>query len=458
MSKLSLKVFRGRIVHCLEVKSVTVVEDGLIGINSNGQILFVDEGAKKDALMKQFGFEERDIHHLETSQFLMPGLVDTHIHAPQYKFTGTGYDLQLLDWLDKYTFPTEAKFSDVQLASEVYQSVVKRTINNGTTTASYFATIHVESAIELCKIIAQCGQRALVGKVNMDRESPDNYIETTSSSIVDTKKFIEFVEGMKNPLVEAVITPRFLPTCTDELLKQLAELAKKKGLKIQSHLCEQLGEVGYTMNFYPSDQYPSHQNCTQVFDKMGLLNEKTYMAHCIHLKEEELKLMEERKVGIAHCPNSNFCLKSGLMDARDRLGRDLKIGLGTDVSGGFSSSMLDAIRHALQASRALHIKFEKEGKEYEQLTLDEALYMATIGGAKVLNLQDKIGNFEVGKEFDALLIDTAAHVSDSKKLPVFDVFPSDTFEDILSKFVYLGDDRNIIKVFVAGQEIKPARK
>jgi guanine deaminase len=454
---MMVSVFRGRLVHSVkrdEKATTEIFPDAIIAFDPNdGKIVFVEPDASNiNQLQQKYGFDTNLIHQLTPSQFLIPGFVDTHIHAPQYSFTGTSYDLQLRDWLQKYTFPTEAKFSDVTMARNVYDCVVKRTLNNGTTTASYFATIHLESTKELCKIIAKNKQRALVGKVNMDMKSPENYIETTEESIRYTSEFIEFVEDMKNPLICPVITPRSAPICSKELMEQLARLAASKNLHIQSHLCEQPGEIPYTLSCHPG-----HNNCLEIFDKVGLLNEKTYMAHCIHTNEEETKMLTKKKIGVAHCPISNFCLKSGFMNAREKLSKGIKIGLGTDVSGGYSSSIMEVMRGAMQTSNALYIKAEEESQKsgndstYIPLTLDEVFYMATMGGAEVLNMDNIIGNFQVGKQFDALLID--ANAMGFNSMPVFDTFPSDTFEDIFSKFIYLGDDRNIAKVFVAGQEV-----
>jgi len=402
--------------------------------------MFVEPSSKLDELASKFGFDKSSVHALTKSQFLMPGLVDTHIHAPQYMNSGTGYDRQLLDWLDKYTYPTETRFKDAAVAKQVYPLVVKRTLRHGTTTACYFATIHLEATKELCQVISDVGQRALVGKVNMDQQCPDTYCEDTQQSLQDTRSFIKFVNAMKNPLVQPIITPRFAPTCSPQLLKGLGQLALDTGVNIQSHICEQKDEVEYTLGLFPD-----HEHCASIFDKNDLLTEKTVMAHCIHLEDSELELFKSKGVGISHCPNSNFCLRSGILDVRRLLGMGMKIGMGTDVSGGYSPSMFDAIRSAVHASKALG--FNRTGG-YEALSHHEALYMATVGGAKVLALEDQIGNFEVGKQFDALLVDTKAPTP-----PVFDIFDQDELDDVIMKFLYLGDDRNILKRFVAGREI-----
>lgn len=439
-----MRVLRGRLVHCKVPEKVEILEDHLIGFEEteNGKIHFIERATHLNEVAQQYGFDVSSVETLTQNQFLLPGLVDTHIHAPQYVNSGVGYDRQLLDWLDTYTFPTEASFSDVQVAKDIYPKVVRRTLEHGTTTACYFATIHLEASKELCKVVAEYGQRAFVGKVNMDQQSPDFYKEDTQQSLEDTRSFVEFVRGMNNPLVNPIITPRFAPTCSQALLEGLGAIAKEMDVHVQSHICEQKPEVKFTLELFPD-----HEHCAAIFERAGLLTNKTVMAHCIYLEENELKLFQERKVGIAHCPSSNFCIRSGILDTRRMLDMGMKIGLGTDVSGGYSPSVFSAIQTSIDASKALG--FSKPD-DYKTLDHHEALYMATLGGARVLCLDDKIGNFEVGKEFDALLVDVEAP---SSTHPVFDVFHKDTFDDILMKFLYLGDDRNILKRFVAGREI-----
>ncbi|KAM9508878.1 guanine deaminase isoform 4-T4 [Guaruba guarouba] len=302
-------------------------------------------------------------------EFFMPGMVDTHIHAPQYSFAGTRVDLPLLQWLTTYTFPTEAKYKDSDFAEEVYTRVVRRTLKNGTTTACYFATIHTDTSLLLAEIIDKFGQRAFVGKVCMDmNDSVPQYKETTEDSVQETERFVQ-----------------------------------------------------------------------------ELLEKKTVMAHACYLSEEELKLFSLRGAAISHCPNSNFSLRSGVLNVQKVLKNNVKLGLGTDIAGGYSASMLDAIRKAMMASNGLQVnKVNETG-----LTLEEAFQLATLGGSQALGLDDVIGNFEVGKEFDALLINTKA--SDSP----FDLFSADNFEDTLQKFLYLGDDRNISEVYVAGKQVVP---
>lgn len=430
-------VFCGTLVHSTSETMMDVCHDGIMGVDNDGKIAFIDNATNIDKLAQKYGFECKNVIYLKpVRQFLIPGFIDTHIHAPQYVFTGTGYDLPLLQWLGKYTFPAESKFGSPEFAEHAYRKVVARLLKNGTTTASYFATIHYEATQILCNVVAEFGQRGYIGKVSMDQNSPDYYIETTKQAIEDAERFVKHVLELQNPMITPVVTPRFVISCTSELMKQLGHVSEKYNVPIQTHINETKNEIILVKNSFPDDSY------TAVYDKHNLLNSKTYMAHCCHSSEEELHLMLERSSAVAHCPTSNFNIRSGIADIRGMLDKKIKVGLGTDVSGGESPSMLVAIRDCVKASNVLSLG---RSKEYQPLSLKDAFFLATLGGSQVLGLDGKIGNFEVGKDFDALLIDAEAQNSP------FDCFEADDTEDVVQKFLMLGDDRNIQKVFVAGR-------
>ncbi|KAM9642706.1 guanine deaminase isoform 1-T1 [Trichechus inunguis] len=379
------------------------------------------------------------------SEFFMPGLVDTHIHAPQYSFAGSNLDLPLLEWLTKYTFPTEHKFQNIDFAEEVYTRVVRRTLKNGTTTACYFGTIHTDSSLLLAEITDKFGQRAFVGKVCMDlNDSVPEYKETTEESIRETNRFVSKMLQRNYLRVKPIVMPRFSLSCSESLMSELGNIAKTHDLHIQSHISENPDEVEAVKNLYPN-----YKNYTDVYDKNNLLTNKTVMAHGCYLSAEELNVFSERGASISHCPNSNLSLSSGFLNVQEVLKHDVKLGLGTDVAGGYSSSMLDAIRRAVMVSSVLLINKVNE----KSLTLKEVFRLATLGGSQALGLDSEIGNFEVGKEFDALLINPKA--SDS---PI-DLFHGDIAggisEAVIQKFLYLGDDRNIEEVYVAGKQVVP---
>ncbi|KAG0367985.1 hypothetical protein BGZ54_002883 [Gamsiella multidivaricata] len=435
------KVFYGALIHSLSIKEIEYIKQGLLFIDNQGKIAKLVKDVSQDKVEAALeGVDREKVVHLTEDQFIIPGFVDTHIHAPQYTFCGNGHDLPLLEWLDTYTFPRESKFADKDYARKLYTKSVARSLRNGTTSACWFATIHLEACKELVSIIQEQGQRAYVGKVNMNQNSPDFLVETTESSVRDTRAFIEYVKDVNaqldhKPLVTPIITPRFAISCTSDLLTELGKLAKEYDLPIQSHLCENLNEIGFTMSLFPNSV-----NYTSVYADHGLLNDRTIMAHCVHMKDEELDLMKEKNAGISHCANSNLNLKSGLADVRKMLNKDIKVGLGTDVAGGYSPSILEALR----ASRSVSVARDAE----TTLVVAELFYLATMGGARVMELQDTIGNFEVGKEFDAILVNTSVENS-----PV-DVFDHDCIETQFEKYLFVGDDRNNEKIFVQGKEVR----
>lgn len=454
----------GAIFHTLSFHEFIHHKTAAIGVDDSGKISFLHDLKDISTTDAEIWINQRYLVDrlilLPSSQFLVPGFVDTHIHAPQYTFTGTGYDMTLLKWLEKYTFPREAEFKSEVIAQENYTKVVRKSMQCGTTTACYFATTHLESSMVLARIIDQLGQRAYVGKVNMDRNSPIFYTETTQESIEATLKFVSAVQNLKSQLITPVLTPRFVPSCTPELMTRLGEISKTMQLPIQSHLSETPSELDWV-----KELHPDQSSYSAVYDHFGLLSSATIMAHCVHLSETERNLLKERNVGIAHCPSSNFCLNSGVMNLR-RLVQEghTKIGLGTDVAGGYSPSIMDSIRQAIIASKVIHTTSRdspNSDKIYEPITATEGFYLATLGGARCLGLDRQTGNFVPGKDLDALIVNMT--ISSGKNLirdgdtyqksNNIDIFAHDNQLTMFEKFIYLGDDRNIESVFVAGSQV-----
>lgn len=429
----------GPVVHSEDITKLTVFDYGLIAV-VNGMIAAVEETPINLARIKQeLSISDDFVYHLEEGEFVMPGFIDTHIHAPQYPNAGVGYDKQLLDWLTAYTIPLEKKFLDLNFAAKVYEAIVKKTLANGTTTAVYFATIHFGSTVLLADIVAAQGQRAFIGKVNMNYNTPEGYGETTEDSYQMTEDFIMRLQELQNNLVRPIITPRFALSCDMTLMTMLGELASRCNVHIQTHISENPGEVAAV-----EELYPDCRNYADVYDRANLLTDKTVLAHGVYLRDEELEVLAARGSSVSHCPNSNTSLRSGLCDVRRLLDAGIKVGLGTDVSGGFSPSILGAIRNALDVS--IHISFGK-GEDYVPLTFHEAFYLATLGGATAVALDDEVGNFKVGKYFDALIVNM------KNPGPVDVLLPYD-IETLVQKFLYTGDDRNIRKVYVAGRQVK----
>lgn len=445
------------------------------------------------------------------------------LDAVQYQNIGIGQQYELLDWLEQVTFPEEIRFQDDVYAQRMFEKVVDRLIRMGTTTCCYYSSIHLRAAKVLAKICHRAGQRAFIGKCNMDRNySVDQYKESSAEqSISDTVHLIDYLQNSyqslshdsstpesektlaeqcgttKNssedqktlsPIIQPILTPRFAISCTDQLLTRLGNLMKMNDkLLLQTHLSESLAEIEFTKKLFP--------NCSSysdVYDSFGLLGHRTILAHCIHLESSELKLLMERNCGLSHCPTSNFNLSSGICQVQSLLKAGFeKIGLGTDVSGGYGVGILTCMRDAALAAKTLRFGKPEEdviGCSKSQLSIENLLYLATLGGAKVCNLDDKIGNFAVGKEFDGLLIQTGAGSNlpkinpgnnrsgidafaewliSSQSVPYSDGFNPNFFIDdeaeeidllkLFEKFLFTGDDRNIGSVFVNSKVVGGSR-
>lgn len=416
-----MKIVKGNIIFTSAYEKFEVIENGYIVIENNKV-----KGTYKN-LPKEYA--ELEIIDYE-NKLIIPGMNDLHCHAPQYRNVGIAMDKELLPWLNDYTFPEEAKYEDTQYAKEVYSRFIKELYKNGTTRAVAFATIHKESTKILMDLFEESGLGAYVGKVNMDRNSHEDLFEKTMTSINDTIEIIEEYKD-KYSLVKPIITPRFVPTCSDELLERLGEIAEKYNLPVQSHLSENLGEINWVKELHPNTS-----SYAGVYDKYNLFGStKTLMAHCVHLTEEEINLMKNRGVYVVHCPTSNANLGSGIMPIRKLLNSGVKIGFGTDVSGGHSFSIFKTMVYAIQLSKLLW----SNDKDNDFLSLSEAFYIATKGGGSFFG---KVGSFEEGYDFDALVID------DSDLC-----FEDYTLLERLEKVIYLGDDRNICCRYVNGRLI-----
>ena len=334
--------------------------------------------------------------HDYSGMLVMPGMVDLHIHAPQYAYRGLGMDRELLDWLNTYAFPEESKYGDLAYADNAYAIFANAIKKSATTRLCVFGTLHREATELLMDKLEQTGAVSFVGKVNMDRNSPDDLRETSAQeSLADTERFIlETQSKYKNTY--PVITPRFTPSCTDELMKGLGELSKKYHIPVQSHLSENPGEVAWVRELCPWAE-----NYGEAYNRFGLFGkpEKTVMAHCVYSDDNEIARMKENGVFIAHCPASNMNVASGIAPVRKYLDTDMNIGLGSDVAGGHSESMFTAMVDALQVSR-LYWRLVDQSSRF--LNIAEVFYMATKGGGAFFG---KVGSFEEGYECDAVVID-----------------------------------------------------
>jgi guanine deaminase len=458
-------VYIGPIIQSKSLTDLDINLHGSIGVDGNGKILFVqrDQSARLDK-----EWQEADFVYLGENEFFFPGFIgivlhlsstrvanrptnsspDTHIHASQYPNAGVFGKSTLMDWLETYTFPMESSFRDLQRASRIYNRVVARTLSHGTTTACYYATTHVPATNLLADICQTRGQRAFVGRVCMDQLSPEDYRdETVEAAVEKSQACIDHVKKIDPSfdLITPIITPRFAPSCSAEALKAMGDLHRSTGVPCQTHISENKNEIAMVKELFPSSKSYAH-----VYDEAGLLTPQMILAHAIHLSAEERALIKQRDAKISHCPASNVAITSGRMKTRELLNEGITVGLGTDVSGGFTSSMLNETREAVLMSR--HVAMD-DGDE-AKLSVEEGLYLATRGGAKVVGLESRIGGFEVGMDWDAQLIRLGS-VNEKGDLSsdegLVDVFGGETWDDKVAKWVYTGDDRNTVAVWVKGR-------
>lgn len=420
--KNSTKIYKGHIVFTESPENFNIIE--------NGFIIVEDDKVKKAVAKLPEEYKDIEVKDFG-NKLIIPGFVDLHLHAPQFPNAGLGLDKELLPWLEEYTFPEEAKYKDLDYAKKVYSRVVEELWKNGTTRAVIFASIHKEATSLLFDLLVEAGLGAYVGKVNMDRNCPDIIVEDTQQSLKDTREYLEKHVG-KSKLVKPIITPRFVPTCSVEILEELGKMAKEFDVPIQSHLSENTGEVKWV-----KELHPEHKNYASVYDCYDLFGQKpTIMAHCIYNTEDEVGLMKDNEVYVAHCPHSNLNLSSGIMPVRHFLDSGVNVGLGSDISGGHKISISSVMAVSAQVSK---IKWLETNKELAPLTTSEVFYLGTKGGGKFFG---KVGSFEEGYEFDALVIDDSNFFGDNL-----------TLEERLQRFIYLGDDRNIVERYVAGNKV-----
>ncbi|KAK3672977.1 hypothetical protein LTR78_007087 [Recurvomyces mirabilis] len=446
---LEKTIYIGPFVHCESLNELDVCPNGMFGVDEDGKIAFISRDMKGRPLPAHQGWENAKVVRIQDYGFFFPGFIDTHIHASQYPNAGVFGKSTLLDWLNTYTFPLESSFTDLDKAARIYNRVVARTLSQGTTTACYYATVHVAATNLLADICQSRGQRAFVGRVCMDRLSPDYYQdESVESAIRDSQACIDHVKKIDPyfDLVSPIITPRFAPSCSDEALAALGKLHHTTGVPCQTHISENKAEIQLVRELFPKSQSYTH-----VYDRAGLLTPKMILAHAVHLTKEERTLIKNRQAKISHCPASNTALTSGTAKVRTMLDEGLTVGLGTDVSGGYTSSMLAETREAIFVSRHVAMTDGDETK----LSVAEALYLATRGGAKVVGLEDRIGGFEVGMDWDAQMISFGDGVGDKLGLDqsagLVEIFGGESWEDKVAKWVYTGDDRNTKAVWVKGR-------
>ena len=369
------------------------------------------------------------------NSLIIPGLVDLHLHAPQYAFRGMHMDLELLDWLNTVTFPEEARYQDPSYAKKAYSIFAEDMRKSATTRASVFGTLHKESTELLMELMEHTGLITYIGKVNMDRNSPDELREKDArTSSEDTVQWLRDIAG-KYKNTKPILTPRFIPSCTNELMKLLADIQRTYCLPVQSHLSENQGEIAWVKELCPDSAFYG-----DAYDHFGLFGGETcptIMAHCVYSSNEEIALLHKRGVFVAHCPQSNTNLSSGIAPVRKYLDKGLHMGLGTDIAGGHSLSMLRAVADAIQVSK---LRWRLVDESLKPLSLEEAFYLATMGGGAFWG---KTGSFLEDYEFDAVIL------SDEQIPCPHSLTPLERLE----RLIYLGDDRCVTGKYVSGNKI-----
>ena len=325
-----------------------------------------------------------------SGNLIIPGMVDLHLHAPQYAYRGTKMDLPLLDWLNSNTFPEEAKYEDMNYAKAAYKNFVEDLKESPTTRAVIFATLHKEATLCLMDLLEKSGLETMVGKVNMDRNSPDYLTEhSAEEALENTRNWLQAIPKDYRHC-HPILTPRFTPTCSDALMEGLGKIKKEKGIPLQSHLSENKAEIAWVKELCPGTK-----NYGESYDRYGLL-QHSVMAHCVHTREDELELLKERECYICHCPQSNTNLQSGVAPVKYFLEKGAKLGLGTDVAGGANLSMFRAITDAIHVSKLRSCLLLEDAA----ITVEEAFFMASLSGGGFFG---KVGSFLTGYEADFLV-------------------------------------------------------
>lgn len=370
-------------------------------------------------------------------QLILPGLCDIHTHAPQYAFRGMGMDLELLEWLDTYTFNEESKYASIEYANVAYDYFVKDLVGGATTRAVIFATIHSEATLLLMEKLEQTGLITLVGKVNMDRNSPDHLRERSAAeSLASTQDWIR-KSAKRFKRTKPILSPRFIPTCSDELMDGIGLIQRKYRLPVQSHLSENQAEMRWVQELCPNST--CYGDAYALHGLFGGENVPTIMAHCVWSENIEMDLIKNNHVYVAHCPQANVNLSSGIAPIRSFLKRGINVGLGSDVAAGAHSSIFRAMSDAIGMSK-LYWKIVNQADK--PLTISEALYLATQGGGSFFG---HVGSFEAGYEFDAIVMDDQDLETTAKDL---------TIANRLERIIYLGQSHHVSAKYVRGKLIE----
>lgn len=394
-------------------------EDGYLAVGEDGVIAGIGEWA--DA-------PEGDVIDL-TGKLITPGLVDTHLHAPQLEMIGS-YGGHLLEWLNRYTFPTERKFEDPEHARRVAKAFYDELLRNGTLTALIFSTVHATATDIFFEEAERRGFRGIIGKTMMDRNAPEYLLDRDAKQSYDeSRALLEKWHG--RGLLRYAVTPRFAPTSTPQQLEYAGQLKREfPGVWVHTHISENRNEVQWVQELFPEAEY------ADVYDRYGLLGERTVLAHGVWLTAEELDLLSRRGSRIAHCPNSNLFLGSGLFPLHRILEAGVLVGLGSDIGAGTTPSLFNAMADAYKVQQVQSVS----------LSPFHLWYLATLGGARALTLDGETGSLESGKSADFLVLDLHA-----TPLLAMRTGRASSAEDLLAGLIFMGDDRAVARSFIAGR-------
>ena len=417
-----VQIYRANIIYTPESKHFEVVPRGYVAV-SGGKV----EGVYTELPQHLTHCPVTDLG----DRLLIPAMCDMHVHAPQYRNQGLAMDEELLPWLQNYTFPEELKFADVTYAEHIYRRFIHDLWRFGTMRVVAFASVHLDSTRLLMQLLQQTGMGGRVGKVNMNRNCPEGLQESTTDAL---KACDALVDDFERPdaLVRPIVTPRFIPSCTPDMLEACGQMARQHQLPVQSHLSENHDEIVWV-----AELEPQSSSYADAYDRYGLLGQTpTIMAHCVWPTDEELQLLAKRHVMIAHCPTSNLNIASGIAPVRRLLDAGIAVSLGSDISGGHDLSIFRMMVYAVQMSK-MHYQRDKSQRF---LSLSEAFYMATKSAGRFFG---QVGSFEPGYDFDALVIDDSQLLIDSDY----------TLLQRLERFIYTGDDRHISARYCRGRLI-----
>ncbi len=416
-----MKLIKGNLIYSPKLGELVTLPHGALLLDDGGAVADVLPRAPEGTDAEVFDYGDA---------LILPSFADMHLHAPQYPMLGMGMDLPLMDWLNTYTFGTEARFADAEYARRTYRRLARDLITGGTTRVCMFSSLHTDATLILMEELERAGVTGCVGKVNMDRGS-DALRESTEESKRETLRWLDACGGFR--YVRPILTPRFTPSCTNELMAWLGRLAEERGLYVQSHLSESVGEIALVKELHP--------DCPQYWEtyaKYGLWKDHTIMAHCVWSDERERAAMREHGVVVAHCADSNFNICSGVAPVRTLLREGVWVTLGSDIAGGAQLAMNQVVTMSIRASKVRAM--ETDGRD-AFLTVDEAYYLGSTAGHRWFGAD---GGFAKGAALHAVVIDDGALPEPVREL---------TLRERFERSIYLMDKSAIRAVWSEGRKV-----